>query len=112
MSTICLARSRGVRGHSGAAFGRSLHLSAHSSASSEWCMARREAEICARTFWLREDEAELCPIEHFRKDTDLLRPAHMTAAFSSLRLAWRSISSGDDLLSCAFSLIHCQPMNS
>ena len=36
--TICLARSRGVRGHSTAAFGRSLHLSAHSSASSERCM--------------------------------------------------------------------------
>ena len=33
--TICLARSRGVRGHSGAAFGRSLHLFAHSSALSE-----------------------------------------------------------------------------
>ena len=72
-----------MRGHSGAAFGRSLHLFAHSSASSERCV-RREAEICARTFWLREDEAELCPIEHFRKITALLRPAHMTAAFSSL----------------------------
>ena len=48
--------------------------------------ARREAEICARTFWLRQDEAELCPIEHFRKNTALLRPAHMTAAFSSLRV--------------------------
>ena len=47
---------------------------------------RREAEICARTFWLREDEAELCPIEHFRKNTALLRPVHMTAAFSSLRV--------------------------
>ena len=33
--TICLARSRGVRGHSGAAFGRSLHLFAHSSALCE-----------------------------------------------------------------------------
>ena len=52
--------------------------------------ARREAEICARTFWLREDEAELCPIEHFRKDTALLRPAHMTAAFSSLRVLDKS----------------------
>ena len=40
----------------------------------------------ARTFWLREDEAELCPIEHFCKDTALFRPAHMTAAFSSLRV--------------------------
>ena len=48
--------------------------------------ARREAEICARTFWLHEDEAELCAIEHFRKDTALLRPTHMTAAFSSLRV--------------------------
>ena len=48
--------------------------------------ARHEAEICARTFWLREDEAELYPIEHFRKNTALLRPAHMTAAFSPLRV--------------------------
>ena len=32
------ARSRGVRGNIGAAFGRSLLLSAHSSASSERCM--------------------------------------------------------------------------
>ena len=47
--------------------------------------AQREAEMCARTFWLREDEAELCQIEHFRKNTARLRPAHMTAAFSSLR---------------------------
>ena len=48
--------------------------------------AQREAEICAHTFSLREDIAELRPIVHFRKNTALLCPAHMTAAFSSLRV--------------------------
>ena len=54
--------------------------------------ARRGAEICARTFWLREDEAELCPIKHFRKDTALLRPAHMTAVFFSLYVVQENVA--------------------
>ena len=61
--------------------------------------ARREAEICSVTFWLREDEAELCPIEHFRKDTALLRPVHMTAGFSSLH-----VQSNVGMLSTKFSI--------
>ena len=55
--------------------------------------AQREAEMCAHTFWLREDTAELCPIVYFRKNTALLRPAHMTAAFSSLRVPVRRVRS-------------------
>ena len=49
---------------------------------------RTHTIFLARSRRGRGYEAELCPIEHFRKDTALLHPAHMTAAFSSLRVSF------------------------
>ena len=72
-------------GHSSAMSSRSQNVSAQLLFVRTAC-AQREAEIFAHTFWLREDIAELCPIVHFRKNTALLCPAHITAAFSSLRV--------------------------
>ena len=47
----------------------------------------RSRDVRSHILRLREDIAELCPIVHFRKNTALLCLAHMTAAFSSLRVA-------------------------
>ena len=68
--------------------------------------AQREAEMCAHTFWLREDTAELCPIVHFRKNTALLRPAHMTAAFSSLRVEEPVVCPASEMPHSAVEISH------